>query len=254
MQTKNDKVIFFDCYQTLLDVRLDKENQKVDERRGWEEFVNLLAKNHGVKIGATDFVVLLEKRKAYFYSDKDKTTQHHNLCLLVSEVLEKDLQTPLPKDEVSRLIYEYRKISRGYVRLYPKVADTLAVLSEKYTLSIASYTQGCFTQLELRELEIEKYFSYFVYSSDIAFKKESPEFYRECLRLVQKKPEHCVMIGDNYREDISVPTSLGIHTVWIKNPDTSSKHSDLPTTGTKGVIDLKEFDILPEVIDGIFKN
>lgn len=50
MQTKNDKIIFFDCYQTLLDVRLDKENQKVDELRGWEEFVNLLAKSYGIKI------------------------------------------------------------------------------------------------------------------------------------------------------------------------------------------------------------
>ena len=27
MQTKNDKVIFFDCYQTLLNICLDKESQ-----------------------------------------------------------------------------------------------------------------------------------------------------------------------------------------------------------------------------------
>ena len=62
------QVIFFDCYQTLLDIQLDKdkENQKINEQQGWEEFVNLLAKNHGIKIGAIDFVTLLEKRKADF--------------------------------------------------------------------------------------------------------------------------------------------------------------------------------------------
>ncbi|MDO8593955.1 MAG: HAD family hydrolase [bacterium] len=254
MQTKNDKVIFFDCYQTLLDIRLDKENQKIDEQRGWEEFVNLLAKNHAIKISASDFVTLLEKRKADFYSDKDKTTYHHNLRVLISEVLEKDLKNKLSEDEVSFLIYEYRKISRGYAKLYPKVAETLAKLSEKYILSIASYTQGSFTQPELKELGIEKYFSYFVFSSDIGFRKESPEFYKKCLKVVGKNSTDCVMIGDNYREDVSVPSQLGINTVWIKNPDTHSKHSDLPTTEAKGVIDLQEFDRLPEVIDGIFKK
>ena len=249
MQTKNDKMIFFDCYQTLLDVQLDRA--KTDEQRGWEEFVNLIAKNHGVKIGASEFIDLLEKRKVDFYSDKDKTTQHHNLCTLVSDVFEKDLQTPLEKDEVSRLSYECRKIARGYARLYPKVADTLAVLAEKYMLSIASYAQGCFTQFELRELGIEKYFSYFVYSSDIVFKKESPEFYRECLRLVQKKPEDCVMVGNNYHEDIFMPTALGMNTVWIKNPATVSKNPKV-LGEAKNMLDLADFDKLPQIIDRIF--
>jgi len=247
------QIIFFDCYQTLLDIRLDKENQKVDEQRGWEEFVNLLSKNHAIKIGASDFINLLEKRKADFYSDKDKTIHHHNFRVLISEVLEKDLKNKLSEDEVSFLIYEYRKISRGYAKLYPKVAETLAKLSEKYILSIASYTQGSFTQPELKELGIEKYFSYFVFSSDIGFRKESSEFYKKCLEIVGKNSADCVMVGDNYREDVSVPSQLGINTIWIKNPETHSKHSDLPTTEAKGVIDLQEFDKLPEVIDGIFK-
>jgi HAD superfamily hydrolase (TIGR01549 family) len=253
MQTKNNKVIFFDCYQTPLNIRLDKENQKVDEQRGWEEFVNLLAKNHAIKIGASDFVNLLEKRKADFYSDKDKTIYHHNLRVLISEVLEKDLKNKLSEDEVSFLIYEYRRISRGYAKLYPKVAETLAKLSEKYILSIASYTQGSFTRPELKELGIEKYFSYFVFSSDIGFRKESPEFYKKCLEIVGKNPTDCVMIGDNYREDVAVPSQLGINTIWIKNPDTYSKYSDLPTDEAKDVIDLQEFDRLEEVINSIFK-
>ena len=245
------KIIFFDCYQTLLDVQLTKSDK--DEQRGWEQFVNLLAQSQGIKICASKFVALLEKRKANFYSDKDKTTQHHNLCLLASDVLEKDLQTPLPKNEVSELIYEFRKVSRGHARLYPKVADTLAVLAEKYTLSIASYTQGCFTQFELRELGIEKYFSYFIYSSDIVFKKESPEFYRWCLRLVKKEPRDCIMIGDNYHEDIIVPTSLGMNTIWIKNPATLSKNPSSPAE-VEYSLDLADFDKLPQAIDRIFEN
>lgn len=248
------QIVFFDCYQTLLDIQLGKENQKTNKQQGWEQFVSLLAKNHGIEIGSGDFVNLLEKRKADFYSDKDETTRHHNLLTLISEVLEKDLKSNLPEEKISDLIYEYRKISRGYVKLYPKVSETLARLSEKYILSIASYTQSSFTQPELKEMDIEKYFSYFVFSSDIGFRKESPEFYKKCLQIVGKNPMDCVMIGDDYREDVLVPSQLGINTVWIKNPDTSSKYSDVSIIEASGVIDLQEFDRLPEMIDGIFKK
>lgn len=253
MQTKTDKVIFFDCYQTLIDVNLDKENQKFDGKKGWKKFVNLLNQNYGIITSASNFVHFLDQRKADFYAGKDEMIYHHNLLLLISEVVEKDLKSKISSEEIADLIYKYRKISRGYLRLYPKVAETLARLSEKYILSIASYTQGSFTQPELRELDIEKYFSYFVFSSDIGFRKESTEFYKKCLQVVGNNSADCVMVGDNYREDISVPSQLGINTVWIKNPDTHSKQSNLPTTEANGVIDLQEFDKLPEVIGEILK-
>lgn len=251
MQTKTDKVIFFDCYQTLLDVRIDKENQKFDRKKGWEKFVSLLNQNYEMIVSASDFVHFLDQRKADFYAEKNKAIYHHNLLLLISEVIEKDLKYRISSEEIADLIYEYRKISRGYLRLYPKVAETLARLSEKYILSIASYTQGSFTQPELKELGIEKYFSYFVFSSDIGFRKESTEFYKKCLQVVGKDPADCVMVGDNYREDVSIPSQLGINTVWIKNPDTHSEHSNLPDVEVSGAIDLQEFDRLPEVIGGI---
>lgn len=254
MQTKTDKVIFFDCYQTLLDINIDKENKKFNEKKGWEKFVSLFRQNYGIITNTSNFVKFLDQRKDDFYAGKDKIIHHHNLLLLVSEVIEKDLKSKISSEEISELIYEYRKISRGYLRLYPKVAETLARLSEKYTLSIASYTQGSFTQPELRELGIEKYFSHFVFSSDIGFRKESAEFYKKCLQVVGKDPADCVMVGDNYREDVSVPLQLGINTVWIKNSDTYSEHSNLPTTEANGVIDLQEFDRLPKLIGEIINS
>ena len=216
--------------------------------------MSLLNQNYGIVTSTSDFVHFLDQRKADFYAEKDKAIYHHNLLLLISEVIEKDLKYRISSEEIADLIYEYRKISRGYLRLYPKVAETLAQLSEKYTLSIASYTQSSFTRPELKELGIEKYFSYFVFSSDIGFRKESLEFYKKCLQVIGKDPADCVMVGDNYREDVSIPSQLGINTVWIKNPDTHSEHSNLPTTEANGVIDLQEFDRLPEVIGGIINS
>ena len=247
---QKQKVIFFDCYQTLIDVSLDKEDQKLNEQKGWEAFVDLLSKNYGINTSVSDLVSFIDQCKADFYTGKDKAIYHHDLRAIITAVLEKDLKHPLPTEAISSLIYEYRKVSRGYTKLHhPEVAEVLAALSQTYTLSIASYTQSSFTQLELEELGIAKYFSYFVFSSDIGFRKESIEFYKKCLEVVGMKPEDCVMVGDNYEEDVSIPSQLGIHTIWIKNPGVESSSTDTPAT-----VSLEEFESLPEVIDGVWKT
>lgn len=246
---QKQKIIFFDCYQTLVDTDLDKESKKVNEQKGWEVFVNLLSKNYGINTSGSDFVSFLDQRKADFYNDKDKAIYHHDLRAIIAEVLEKDLKHSLSSEVVSSLIYEYRKVSRGYAKLHhPKVIEVLAALAEKYTLSIASYTQSSFTKLELEELGIAKYFSYFVFSSDIGFRKESDEFYKKCLQTAGKSAEDCVMVGDNYKEDILIPSQLGINTIWLKNPGV-----DLPTVEAKAVVNFEEFDKLPEVVDEILR-
>ena len=61
------------------------------------------------------------------------------------------------------------------------------------------------------------------------------------------------MVGDNYREDITVPTSLGMNTIWIKNPATVSKNPEAMGEA-KNALDLADFDKLPQVIDRIFGN
>ncbi len=247
---QKQKIIFFDCYQTLVDADIDKKSQKVNEQKGWEVFVNLLSKNYGINISASDFVSFLDQRKADFYAGKDRTTYHHDLKAIIEEVLEKDLKHSISSEVVSSLIYEYRKVSRGYAKLHhPKVTEVLAALAEKYTLSIASYTQSSFTKLELEELGIVKYFSYFVFSSDIGFRKESVEFYKKCLEAVGKEPGDCVMVGDNYKEDVLIPSQLGINTIWIKNPG-----ADLPATEAKAVVNFEEFGRLPGVVDEILRT
>ena len=244
---QKQKIIFFDCYQTLINADIDKESQKVNEQKGWEVFVNLLSKNYGINTSVSDLISFIDQRKVDFYARKDKTIYHHDFRAIITDVLEKDLKHPLPSEVVSDFIYEYRKISRGYAKLHhPKIIEVLAALSEKYTLSIASYTQSSFTQPELEELGIAKYFSYFVFSSDIGFRKESTEFYKKCLEIVGKEPSDCVMVGDNYKEDVLIPSQLGINTIWLKNPG-----ADLPAIEAKAVVNFEEFERLPEVVDEI---
>lgn len=250
MQKHTEKVIFFDLYQTLLDVNLDVEKKKRDDKKGWEILVKAINKECNKNIVSEEFVALYKKRRNNFYTNgRNEKIHHHNFLEIVSQVLKEDFGLIIPKEKVISPIYEYRKISRGYLRLYPGVFETLSQLSKKYTLSTASYTQSCFTQAELQELNIEQFFSYFVYTSDIGFRKESIEFYRLALEIVGKGPTDCLVVGDNYNIDVLVPQQLGISAIWLKNPITSGRYAQyIKEHEPENTIDIAIIEKLPDLI------
>lgn len=251
MKTETKKVIFFDVYQTLIDIDINDEDKKRNQANAWEQLAKSL-EEYGVKISSIELIELNKKQQENFYIGKDKKIQHHNFCKILGKILKDSFGVELPEEKVCSLIYEYHKIARGYSRLYPDVAETLARLKEKYTLSVASYTQGCFTKSELIELGIDKYFSYFVYTSDIGFHKASPKFYEQCLEITGGRTENCVMVGDNYDVDILIPQKLGMKVIWVKNPQTAYQYTHLFDQEPKDMINLGEFAKLPEVIERIF--
>ena len=251
MKTDTKKIIFFDVYQTLIDIDINDENKKRNQANAWEYLAKALGE-YGVKTESAELIELNKKQQENFYLGKDKKTQHHNFSKILGKILKDSFGVELPEEKVCSLIYEYHKIARGYARLYPDVAEILAQLKEKYTLSVASYTQGCFTKFELKELAIDKYFSYFVYTSCIGFHKVSPKFYERCLEITEVKAENCVMIGDNYDVDILIPQKLGIKTIWVKNPLTAHQYTHLFKQEPKDMINLAEFVKLPEVIERVF--
>lgn len=249
MNRNKPKVIFLDCYQTLIDIDIDEETRKNNEQKGWERFVDLLYQDHALRISTKDLISLLDQRKADFYAKNDKMFYHHDLSAILSEIFRNDLGHPMPHNDLIALIYEYRKLSRGYLELHhPSIPSILELLYGKYTLAIVSHTQGSFTRLELNELGIARYLSYFVFSSDIGLRKESPDFYKKCLDVSGKSPSDVMMIGDNPREDVEIPARLGINTIWLNNSDIGLE------TGSGPSICLKDFDKLPELIDDIFAN
>jgi HAD superfamily hydrolase (TIGR01549 family) len=250
MQKYPNKVFFFDLYQTLLDVELSANNPN-HEIEGWEVFAKTLLK-YGKKISGSEFQKLYMKRRDDFYSNKSKEIYHHNLFEIISNVLKKDLSINLLDEEITELIYIYRKASRGHLRLYPGVFDILSNLSKDYTLSTASHTQGSFTQLELRELDIEQFFSYFVYSSDVGLRKESTEFYKRALEIVGKEATDCVIVGDNYDVDVLVPLKLGINGIWVENPITSGRYAEyIKKYQPQNTIKLENLQELPTLIEQI---
>jgi len=211
------KTIFFDVYQTLLNV--DGDNEKANTKAAFEQVLIPYLQQKGIaEADASQLQSHYADETQAFYKDHDKAQYHHSFSVILSEIFDKYYGVTIPEQELSDLIYAFRKISRGSLKIYEGVPEMLAALSTKYTLIIASYTQRAFTERELEEVGIRKYFAHCVYSSDIGFKKTSNMFWKKCLEVANCQPQDCAMVGDHPYEDMFMAHQNGIHTVWIMNP------------------------------------
>lgn len=245
LKNTNTKTIFFDVYQTLLSVDYD------GNEKAWNIFSKFL-NNQRVLIDTSQFQKLFIQEKQRYYDlveDPKMELRHHNLFNLVNTIfLNHDVK--IEKNELLNLIWEFRQLHHPDLELYHGVKDILHELSQKYTLSIASYTQGSYTHRELEKLGIAQYFSYFIFSSDIGYKKTDQEFYRICLQKTNNKPDECLMIGDNYLQDVVIPKRIGLKAILIKNPLTD-KRNIIDDAKPDGIIRLNDIATLPLIIQSI---
>ncbi|MEK7501386.1 MAG: HAD family hydrolase [Patescibacteria group bacterium] len=218
-----NKVIFFDLYQTLLNVDAGKE--KEGAKAGFEKIIAPYLRQKGA--GESESAMVSERYSdeiRAFYKDHDKELFQHSFPVALSTVFNKYYNLNISDTEMIDLVYEFRKVSRGHLMLYNGVREMLDILSAQYVLIVASHTQGMYTERELGELDILKYFKHRIYSSDIGFKKKSNSFYQKCLEVAGLDPKDCAMVGDNLYEDMFMAHQNGIHTVWIMNPLTKDQN------------------------------
>ena len=242
---KISKVIFFDMYQTLVDV--DIKNNKELKKSAFEKiFVSYLL-DRGVENREADrFQSLYDEELDSFYETHDKETEHHNFVTILSETFLKHYGIDVNKQELEDMVYEFRKIDRGYAKLYPGVKEMLETLSKDYTLILASYTQGAYSERELEELGIRKYFAHCVFSSYLGFKKKSDNFYKKCLEVAQTDPSNCTMVGDSLDEDVFMAKRNGMRTVWVINP--LSKEKEIPDVVADASVPIELIHTLPTII------
>lgn len=103
------------------------------------------------------------------------------------------------------------------VSVSPEVPALLARLQERYQLAVLS-NYPCTTSIveSLRTLELLRFFSHVVVSSDVGYAKPHPATYAALLEGVEAAPEECVYIGDNWLADIQGAKRAGMRTVWVR--------------------------------------
>jgi HAD superfamily hydrolase (TIGR01549 family) len=60
--------------------------------------------------------------------------------------------------------------------------------------------------------------------------KPNPRYYREILEHICRGPEQCIMVGDDWRNDIEPAMKVGLQVFWV-NPATDSMNAIDPSAG-----------------------
>ena len=232
------KYIFFDIYQTLLDVDIEQKNIY----SAWSVFEDYLIKKNVDRNAASMFKSYFDEAEIQFYKKHDKLIHHHDWIDNVYSVMKNHYNLSISSAEARSLLWDFRKASCDYCRVYPGVKTTLAKLSKKYILSTASLAHGSITKIELEKSGIARYFSHLIFTSEIGYRKPSEEFYKRMLQTVGAKASESVMIGDNLHDDIYGAHRVGMLTIWIKNTLSVNKKADIEPDHAVHIQDFTEIE------------
>lgn len=110
--------------------------------------------------------------------------------------------------------------AREIVQSQPIIKESIAILKEKnYKLVVATNPlfprKAIHHRIEWAGLDL-KDFIYITSYEDNHYCKPQLHFYREVLDIIGKKPEQCLMVGNDVQEDL-IAHDIGIETYLIKN-------------------------------------
>jgi FMN phosphatase YigB (HAD superfamily) len=132
------------------------------------------------------------------------------------------------------------RLERFYIEEYPKLAkltepargsQRVVEAAFQVGLEVVIATNPLFPLIALEQrLEWANIpVSDFNYSLVTAFEamhaaKPHTEYYREILAYLGRKPEECLMVGDDWERDMAPAASIGIKVFWIENRNAPKPH------------------------------
>ena len=120
----------------------------------------------------------------------------------------------------------FRISSTEYVRLYPKVLESLAKLRQKgCRLWLLSNAQEVFTKYELRHLGLLDAFDGIYISSTFGYRKPDTRFFRALLEEQKLDVSKCLMIGNDRETDIAGAKAAGLDTFYMHTALTPDQQS-----------------------------
>lgn len=205
--------IFFDCFNTLLD-----DFDETGDESGLRSIVDIPVWE-GYFGTTRDFV------NAYSRWRQDRLTGDDSMEVLLpirlSEVLAASGKTGRkPVDRlVQEMVDEFEKSYPKQVRPTPGVEAMLASWRGRVRMGVVSnfYLPGWPERL-LADHGLLHNFEFVIDSAELGFRKPGVEIYREALRragLTDERAGNVLFIGDNLRNDVLGPKSMGMNAVFI---------------------------------------
>ncbi|MDE2999798.1 MAG: HAD family hydrolase [Gemmatimonadota bacterium] len=213
MPESRPRWIFFDCFSTLLD-----DFDETGDESGLGSIVD-------IPVREGYFATTREFADAYSEWRKDRLTGDDSREVLLQDRLadvlaasEKTGLTPV-QCLVTEMVEEFEKSYPEQVRPTPGVEAMLAAWRGSVRMGVVSnfYLPGWPRRL-LADHGLLHDFEFVVDSAEIGFRKPGAGIYRQALRragLTHDRADEVLFIGDNLRNDVLGPRSMGMNAVYF---------------------------------------
>ena len=102
------------------------------------------------------------------------------------------------------------------VEAIPCIKEALETVSIDYICCVASNAGDSNSEimgLALNRVDLKKYFRHLFTSRELGVTKPNLEFFTKILDNLNRKPEECIMVGNDYEKDIIPAKAVGLHTI-----------------------------------------
>lgn len=97
----------------------------------------------------------------------------------------------------------------------PGAEDALAALGKRFRLGLVTNGIPDVQRTKLEATGLTERFDVVTISGELGCGKPDPRIYAVTLEAIGARPEEAIMVGDNFRRDVTAAQDIGIRGVWI---------------------------------------
>ncbi len=206
----NPKVILFDFYGTLANIKTDEQ-----DIQPWLIVASYLC-YRGAKISAN------ELQNMYFscvQESLDRSPEAYpdvNVVHIFTDILAR-LKVEFSEDIVRAIAQLFRSLTINEFQLFSESLQVLHALAKEFRLGLVSDSQEVYIIPELRQVTLDSLFETIVISSRYGYRKPDPRLFQQALKeMGLTTADDILYVGDNWECDIVGATNAGIKSVWIQ--------------------------------------
>jgi putative hydrolase of the HAD superfamily len=209
----NLKVVLFDLYGTLVDVRTDEHRPELwDMLARYLRYQGLSVEAKGLYSSFTDMADQAQHDTAEEYPETD-------VKKIFSKILGKlgcEAPGPLSTD-VCKL---FRTLSIVHTRLFDDTVPALEALRTGFQVGLVSDAQRVFLDSEIEMMGLAPLLDVVIASTDYGFHKPDRRLFDKALESLGVPPEKAIYVGDNVQRDICGANAANIPGVLLARDDT----------------------------------
>ncbi len=211
------RVLLFDCYNTLLDIRTDEHDPTV-----WSQLARFLSYQR-ITIDSTTL------HDAYFMHmramQQSSSEQYPEIDII--EIFNRVLAAH--GHDGTQLQPQLAQLFRGlticHLRPFLDTLTSVKRLQRRYTLGLVSDAQRFFIETELRINGLADCFAVQVISSDWGYRKPDRRLFDYALEQLHADPAETIYLGDNIYRDVCGAHAAGMRGVLIRRHQYQEKRA-----------------------------